>query len=181
MLISQTLKTATISGPVVPFIPRQLGWQRDDTTFIKALATFLSRGMEFFFFLKKAGFQRVFFITISLVFLNGSYGYFLRSCTIKVERHWYIYIIFFFFFNLQGLRELGELCLKAIADIKTDFKSALTFCSQLLLLKSTFKWLFRYRWGERNPLICLVGEVGVSTERQGAAWEPGPGFSQTAV
>lgn len=121
MLISQTAK---ISRPLVPFMPQQLPWQKDDMTFIKALATFISHDIDFFF---KAEFQRVCFITISLVFLNSSYGYFLRSCIIKVIKSFVR--LYNFFFNLQGLTELEELHLKAIADIKTNFKSALTFCS----------------------------------------------------
>lgn len=35
--------------PVVPFMPQQLLWQKDDTTFIKALATFISHDIDFFF------------------------------------------------------------------------------------------------------------------------------------
>lgn len=41
-------KAAKISRPVVPFMPQQLPWQKDDTTFIKALATFISHDIDFF-------------------------------------------------------------------------------------------------------------------------------------
>ena len=117
-------KGGKISRPVVPFMPQQLLWQKDDMTFIKALATFISHDIEFFL---KAEFQRVFFITISLVFLNSSYGYFLRSCIIKVIKS---FVHLYNFFLSLGTCTVGRIAsLKAIADIKTNFKIALTFCS----------------------------------------------------
>lgn len=88
-----------------PFMPQQRPWQKDDMTFIKALAAFVSRDIQKIF---KAEFQRVFFITISLVFLNSSHGYFFRSCIIKVIKS-FVHLYNFFFFYLQGLTQLGEL------------------------------------------------------------------------
>ena len=148
-------KGGKISRPVVPFMPQQLLWQKDDMTFIKALATFISHDIEFFL---KAEFQRVFFITISLVFLNSSYGYFLRSCIIKVIKSFvHLYNFFFIFRDLHS----WENCfLKSNCWYKDQLQNSPDLLFNSSSCYRTHSNSYLDIGGEKNPLIFLVRGVG---------------------
>lgn len=98
------LKGTEISRPMVPFMPQQLPWQKDDMTFIRALAAFISHDIVFFFkstFSKSSLYHNIFSLPPLFIWI------FLRSSIIKVIKS---FVHLYNFFIFRGLK-LGELSL----------------------------------------------------------------------
>lgn len=139
------LKGTEISRPMVPFMPLQLPWQKDDMTFIRALAAFISHDIVFFksTFSKSSLYHNIFSLPPPFIWI------FLRSSIIKVIKS---FVHLYNFFYLQGLRVRGIESLKAIAATKPSFESSLTFCSKLLLFQETSHSCLDHG-GKQSPVI----------------------------